>query len=65
MKPRRKVCVGCQESRDSVRKVEGLGYVCDLCYEVLDLVWEIEIERVREARSKIQKFLDDLQSGKL
>jgi hypothetical protein len=53
---RGRVCVGCTEC-DGVRLEPGLGWVCPLCDEVLDLVYEIEIANVVEARKAVQAFL--------
>lgn len=55
-------CVGCEERVVEAEKVDGLGYVCLLCVEVLPLVWEAEIEAVREARRKVQAFIASLES---
>lgn len=59
-----KQCVGCYEELgpDAIR-VEGLGSVCPTCYEVVDIVFEVEIERVQEARRQVQAVIDKLESG--
>lgn len=51
------VCMGCREAR-AVVKVHGLGYVCESCNEVIDLVFEVEIERVRTACATLRNILD-------
>jgi len=56
-------CVGCEEA-DGVRFEaqegcsEPLGWVCAACDEVIELVYEKEIEEVEQARAKLQEFLD-------
>ena len=55
-------CVGCEERVGEAEKIDGLGYVCPLCMEVLPLVWQAEIEAVREASRKVRAFIDDLQA---
>lgn len=62
-KPQR--CVGCEERCDLTTKVDGLGYVCELCMEVIDIVWEVELARIREARQKVEAFVEDLQAGRV
>ena len=62
MKHARPRCVGCQEPDDALIRVAGLGFVCPLCHEVLPLVWEIEIVRVREAIEAVNTFLATFQS---
>lgn len=52
------VCVGCQEARGTSR-VRDLGPVCDSCAEVVDIVFEVELERLREANRKLRAFLDE------
>jgi len=49
-------CVGCEEA-DGARLEPVLGWVCVYCDEVLDLVFEKEIEQVQEARRKVDEFL--------
>jgi len=56
-------CVGCEERVEEAEKVEMLGYVCLLCMEVLPLVWETEIERVKEARRRVKLFIRELTNG--
>lgn len=67
MKKRRR-CVGCEERitpPESAIRVAGLGDVCPLCHEVIDLVWETEIERVREATRTLEAFIADLEAGRV
>jgi hypothetical protein len=60
-KERPQRCVGCEEPRcTDTTKVEGLGYVCASCMEVLPLVWETEIERVRTARRTVEAAIESL-----
>lgn len=56
----RRPCCGCQEQRGTIN-VEHLGWVCEWCFEVVDIVFEVEIERVNEARRAIEKFLVDFE----
>lgn len=49
-------CVGCQEN-DGHRLEPVLGWVCTYCDEVIELVYEKEIEEVEQARMKLQRFL--------
>lgn len=56
-------CVGCGEATGETF-VPVLGWVCPLCYEVVDIVWEKEISETRRAREKIAKFLSDLAAVK-
>ena len=62
-----KRCVGCAEPlpKNEATKVEGLGLVCAYCMEVIDIVWEVEIERTREACKKIEQFIEDLNEGRI
>lgn len=62
-----KRCVGCEEpvQKDEATKVEGLGLVCPYCMEVIDIVWEVEIERTREACATIEQFIEDLNEGRI
>lgn len=55
-------CVGCHESAGTVR-VAGLGYVCALCAEVPGAVFEVEIERVNVAISRVQDAIDSIDGG--
>lgn len=50
-------CVGCQEA-DSVVRVDGLGGVCESCAEVVDVVFEVETERVLEATAEVRALLE-------
>jgi hypothetical protein len=59
---RERRCVGCEEA-DGARFEPVLGWVCVHCDEVLDLVYEKEIEEVREARCKVQEFLTSMETG--
>lgn len=52
-------CVGCREA-DGVRCYPVLGWVCSSCEEVLEIVYETEIERTREALSHVESFLGTL-----
>lgn len=56
-------CVGCEEKvpPERVVRVKGLGNVCMTCHEVIDLVWENEIERVRDATLCIERFLREME----
>lgn len=56
---KRKRCVGCGE-REPGQVVRGLGFVCELCQEVVEIVWEVEIERTREATRKVLAFVAGL-----
>lgn len=58
-------CVGCEQRVTEATKVDGLGFVCALCMEVLPLVWETEIERVRAAARQVEKFIEDMDAGRL
>ncbi len=49
-------CVGCQEA-PGTQRVPDLGAVCESCAEVLDVVFEVEIERVEEATKKVRETL--------
>lgn len=53
-------CVGCEEALGE-RLEPVLGWVCLHCDEVLDLVYDIEIERVEEARRKIEIFTNEIR----
>ena len=58
-------CVGCGERTPARRAgrnvVEGLGYVCPVCTEVLPIVWETALENVREAQRAIDTFIADIE----
>jgi hypothetical protein len=54
--PKRRRCVGCHEAAASIR-VPELGHVCASCNEVLDIVIDTEIERVREACATVGAVL--------
>jgi hypothetical protein len=59
-----KQCVGCEEPlplADAI-KIEGLGYVCRLCEEVVPIVFEVEIKQTRAARLLVEKFVASLES---
>ena len=62
---RSKFCVGCQELRSNTQRVEALGHVCADCSEVLDIVCEVELQRLREARRTIGAFIAELRGGTL
>lgn len=52
-------CCGCQEA-DAVVLVPELGVVCESCAEVLDIVFETEIERVKEATRTVLAVIESL-----
>lgn len=54
---RERRCVGCQEN-EGHRLEPVLGWICTYCDEVIDIVYEKEIEEVEQARAKVQEFLD-------
>lgn len=56
---RERRCVGCEEA-DGVVCYDVLGWVCESCDEVIEIVYEVEIERTREATAKIAVFLEEL-----
>ena len=59
----KKTCVGCLELSATTTRVLGLGHVCEYCLEVLPIVYETEIERVREARRKLEEFVASLEKS--
>lgn len=63
MLARGRVCVGCREGA-GVRCYDALGWVCESCEEVIEIVYEIEIERTREACVKLGGFIEDLGRGR-
>jgi len=54
------MCCGCGEQSGTI-KAEGLGFVCELCNEVLPLVYANEVEKVREAIRNVERFLAQLE----
>jgi hypothetical protein len=56
---RERLCVGCEESDGDIF-VPVLGWVCTMCHEVVDLVWEREIEDTKEACRKVELFIREL-----
>jgi hypothetical protein len=56
------LCVGCEEplGPDAIRVAE-LGRVCPLCHEVIDIVFEVEIEKVRRATAIVRAFVERLE----
>lgn len=56
------LCVGCDEplAGDAIR-VPDLGRVCPLCHEVIDIVFEVEIEKVRHATAVALAFVERLE----
>lgn len=56
------VCVGCLEEIGT-HPVAGLGRLCDSCIEITDIVFEVELERVREARAQVRKFIAEIRGG--
>jgi hypothetical protein len=61
---RERRCVGCEEA-DGVVCYDVLGWVCESCDEVIDIVYEVEIERTREATEKVRAFIGDLEAGRI
>lgn len=55
-------CAGCQET-DGVRCYPVLGWVCESCDEVLEIVYEVEIERVRDAIAQVDGVVDGLNAA--
>jgi hypothetical protein len=50
------MCVGCEEA-PGTHVVKGLGRVCDSCVEVVDIVFDVEIERVEAACAQVEAFI--------
>lgn len=59
---RSSVCCGCQEAPGTI-KVDGLGMVCESCHEVLPVVFEVEIARVRAACRVLDAVITDLKEN--
>jgi hypothetical protein len=57
-------CVGCDEPLGvGAIRVPTLGRVCSFCHEVLDIVFDVEIEKVRRATAIARAFIKKLEGA--